>query len=950
MKLQTLTTCSVLLLLFTILGFRAEGQPPTFTGGCDEIPANAQEAADCLLCNFDTFVGTTAGYTPSELAGWCGTIENDQYIGFRAGPTGAVSFELAVFNCNTHEGLQVGIYDLSNNLIGDCFNQIEENWPQIFSADSLTPGEIYFIRVDGFAGEECDFTLTIISGLINGPSPAIDDIDGPNRICLDVDYTFSVPNAQASATYLWMVAPGAKVANYEIDDPAALLLPYGGGSEITLNFDGMTAGLAPGECDTVNISVKPVNLCFPVDSVTSTTINICQSINADTTTRNVTYASCQAGYFDVLTDETYTSGTHYFTRVDSNRQHHCGEIIELVVSQTPAISIDFDGAPYICDSTTTLIATPSGGYPPYTFNWSGVRDTGLTSTIATPTSRSYRVVVEDSLGCYQQSTYVVADAGDYQIPLDFIGTDCQGDGGFVSLDSNLIDDLQIVWSTGEVNTGDIGPLPVGRYNVRLTLPNSTCGVDSTFYVARDSSCLSIISGYVVVDTATSCTDYTAHHPLSNVAVTCSNGLTNFADSNGYYEFVVDTGTYTIQILPGATDYTPVCTQSYTLNVADYEENLDLNNFYFVAENEVDILVTIGRMNAVVGRPTLATLYAINKTAFPKQVDLTFSVPSIFSYYNLSSPDPDLTFIDTSIIWRIDALAPFSTRFKEIPLFTDSTATPGEKVYFRLSTDATTTALDLVPTDNSDLLPVRVGAAYDPNDKGVTPAGEGVEGFIATADSLLQYTIRFQNTGTADAQYVRLEDVISNNLDITTLQPLAASHPFKAFYNEDRKLVVTFDPIQLPPDSEDFEASQGFFTYTIKQQKDLQPGDQISNTAGIFFDFNPAIITNTTLNTIEFPEVIEEPDTMVVTQPVPDAKLYPNPTTGELTIIVAVDQQVEDMTVVAVDGRVVGTVAYDQVDQVLTCDVSSIDLITGMYNLRLKLTSGETLTKRFVLQR
>jgi hypothetical protein len=61
------------------------------------------------------------------------------------------------------------------------------------------------------------------------------------------------------------------------------------------------------------------------------------------------------------------------------------------------------------------------------------------------------------------------------------------------------------------------------------------------------------------------------------------------------------------------------------------------------------------------------------------------------------------------------------------------------------------------------------------------------------------------------------------------------------------MTFTFDGINLP-DSSHGDSSKGFVTYTVRTRPNLPIGTQIDNTAYIYFDINPAIVTNTTVNT------------------------------------------------------------------------------------------------------
>jgi uncharacterized repeat protein (TIGR01451 family) len=140
-------------------------------------------------------------------------------------------------------------------------------------------------------------------------------------------------------------------------------------------------------------------------------------------------------------------------------------------------------------------------------------------------------------------------------------------------------------------------------------------------------------------------------------------------------------------------------------------------------------------------------------------------------------------------------------------------------------------------------------AYDPNDKQVSTQGWTDEGFILNNESL-EYTVRFQNTGNYFATDVRIEDQLSENLDWSSMEFVASSHNLTNMYVEGSGMAhFEFDNIMLPDSSANFEESNGFVKYRINLLPGLEPLSTIENTANIYFDQNPPVITNTTLNTI-----------------------------------------------------------------------------------------------------
>ncbi len=154
----------------------------------------------------------------------------------------------------------------------------------------------------------------------------------------------------------------------------------------------------------------------------------------------------------------------------------------------------------------------------------------------------------------------------------------------------------------------------------------------------------------------------------------------------------------------------------------------------------------------------------------------------------------------------------------------------------------------------------VSCAYDPNDKQATPEGYTENNFILE-DTELQYKIRFQNTGNAPAFDVVIEDQIDiTRLDLASLEPLNASHSFSTIVQPDGLVKFVFNNIMLPDSTSNEPESHGYVIYKIRTMPGIAVGEIINNTASIFFDDNPPIITNTTHHTIYscadilFPEV------------------------------------------------------------------------------------------------
>jgi hypothetical protein len=140
-------------------------------------------------------------------------------------------------------------------------------------------------------------------------------------------------------------------------------------------------------------------------------------------------------------------------------------------------------------------------------------------------------------------------------------------------------------------------------------------------------------------------------------------------------------------------------------------------------------------------------------------------------------------------------------------------------------------------------------AYDPNDKIVEPSGYSDEGYIKNDTEWLEYTVRFQNTGNDTAINVVILDQLDSNLDWNSLEILSSSDMLSAFVNNSGIITFAFNNIYLPDSTIDENGSHGFVNYKIKLNDNLSTGIKIFNGASIYFDYNPPIYTNYTLNTI-----------------------------------------------------------------------------------------------------
>jgi hypothetical protein len=211
--------------------------------------------------------------------------------------------------------------------------------------------------------------------------------------------------------------------------------------------------------------------------------------------------------------------------------------------------------------------------------------------------------------------------------------------------------------------------------------------------------------------------------------------------------------------------------------------------------------------------------------------------------------PPDSIIDQTVYWHYDSLLYFSNMsidvFVEMPTVEILGGILSSYVHiFEIDEFG-----DIIYS-SGDTLNQILACAYDPNDKLVFPKGEDVLGYIPPSTEMLDYTIRFQNTGTDTALTVVVKDQLDPNLDWSTLNPIAFSHDVHIKVEETGEIIFTFENIMLPDSNVNELESHGFARFKIDLNEGIPLGTSIYNHAEIYFDANSAIITNTTINTVD----------------------------------------------------------------------------------------------------
>ena len=471
--------------------------------------------------------------------------------------------------------------------------------------------------------------------------------------------------------------------------------------------------------------------------------------------------------------------------------------------------------------------------------------------------------------------------------------------------------------TGNCSTPNFSNIPIDCDNGN-PCNNSACASVYVFCDANnnnvfDAGELPVIGAPVQFMTSSINTIATVYTDSSGYAEYCSNSFPNtylFAQINNYWlqqhGYGNTTGLLTLLTSNNQTS-TP---GMYSLNCGSGNTCADLWTTvtpwigYYQGQTNY-IKLNIGNYG-----PGTASTYTVTMT-FPS------GVTPVTSSINL----PGYSISGNTITWNLtNAYAGYS--YSDIIYFTCPIGLPsGTAHYFTSTITATNNTTDCNTTNNAGNLLQLVGSSYDPNDKTV----DLEENINPATTETLTYVIRFQNTGTAPAQNVYILDTLSANLDWTSFELLETSHPMQVINLGNGVLRFDYPQIWLPDSSANEPESHGHLVYRIREQATNGLGTEIFNTAHIYFDWNDAIVTNTTYN-VNTALSIEEISSDAV-------KVFPNPATDWLSIQTVLDMQLVEL--VDVSGKVL--VSYSPQDA--QTGFSLNDTKPGMYLVRIYTTSG-----------
>ena len=324
--------------------------------------------------------------------------------------------------------------------------------------------------------------------------------------------------------------------------------------------------------------------------------------------------------------------------------------------------------------------------------------------------------------------------------------------------------------------------------------------------------------------------------------------TFFSNSTGNYSFPVSAGSIVLNPSLENSTYFNISPTTATINFPSQSSPYTQN--FCVTKNGAhnDLEVTLIPLSVAIPSTSFNTLYKIiykNKGTQTQggTVNLVFDD----TIMDLVSTTPTNTSSSTnSLSWFFSDLQPFETREIHFTMNINSpTETPAVTSGDILNYTATIAGVtDETPIDNISALNQTAVNSFDPNDKTC------IEGTTVSPDMVgkyVHYVIRFENTGTANAQNIVVKDIIDTaKYDISSLAPVSGSASYVTRISNTNQVEFIFENINLPSDDAN---NDGYVAFKIKTKPTLVVGDTFSNSANIYFDYNFPIVTNTATTTV-----------------------------------------------------------------------------------------------------
>jgi uncharacterized repeat protein (TIGR01451 family) len=322
----------------------------------------------------------------------------------------------------------------------------------------------------------------------------------------------------------------------------------------------------------------------------------------------------------------------------------------------------------------------------------------------------------------------------------------------------------------------------------------------------------------------------------------------------------------------------------------------------------------------------ACIYVTNASCVPENATVTLDFSPKYNGIECA-PNPS-SLSGSTAIWNLTGIIAEAPRYLDYDLWDGAgDLMVGDTVHGHIT--ITPTSGDANPTNNIEIIIDTVTDGVDPNEMSVSPSG------IISSGTQLKYTIGFENTGNDTAFNISVYDTLSDKVNVQSLNFVMASAVMNiAVLQGGGHNIVKFDfPNINLLDSSHHGQCNGAVIFTVNTKQGLPNGTKIDNEAGIYFDYNPVVMTNMVEN------VIGVPTSVATVNNEPKVTIYPNPANDELTVKTE-NGAYNAMTITNTIGQ---TLIHQEMNSALTkVDVHALPV--GVYYISLRGENGVSVQK------
>lgn len=365
----------------------------------------------------------------------------------------------------------------------------------------------------------------------------------------------------------------------------------------------------------------------------------------------------------------------------------------------------------------------------------------------------------------------------------------------------------------------------------------TINADSTGSIINitDQTCTNTFTGRAFYDENDNGIFDPDEVPLSHIAFNASPGNRVFySDTSGYFNINFPNGKDTIRLAKSEScwNFRDISDQYYSSSAgSDQSRDIALVKTEINTEN-LRVTINSSPLRCNMTTNFWVTIENIGCDQFSGQVNL--SIPEEISFVDEIGSDFGFSEGELSaVLSNLNASEILTLRFQGQ---VEDESFEGDTVRIEGVVGVYTASYKEVIT-----------CAIDPNDKQVLPSRNYPNNYTLNSE-LINYKVRFQNTGSDTAFTVEIIDTLSSYLDWSSILFLSSSHT-GTFTVEDGILTMLYKDIALVDSTTNEPESHGFFTFEIAVNEGVEDFTIVENTASIYFDLNQPIHTNTTQSAI-----------------------------------------------------------------------------------------------------